>query len=137
MKLRVTVQGKTYDLDVEILEDQSGMAAPAAPVPSAPVSNAPAPASPPPASPPPSAAPQAPSAAPSAGGNTFPSPIAGTIRAIQVNPGDKVEANQEMFVVEAMKMETSVSAPSAGTVKAILVNPGDNVQAGQALAEFE
>jgi len=44
--------------------------------------------------------------------------------------------NQELMVLEAMKMETSVYAPAAGTVKGILVKEGDAVQSGQALIEF-
>jgi methylmalonyl-CoA carboxyltransferase small subunit len=42
-----------------------------------------------------------------------------------------------LLVLEAMKMETSVTAPVAGKVAAIKVNSGDSVQAGQVLVEFE
>ncbi len=129
MKLRITVDGKTYDVDVEVLEDEGG-APPAAPRPAAPVA-APAPVAA-------SAPPPAPAApAPSAGGaGSFPSPLAGTIRAIKVKVGDSVAANQEIMTLEAMKMETAVSAPSAGTIKAIHVSVGDSVQAGQPLVDI-
>jgi biotin carboxyl carrier protein len=127
MKLRVTVEGKSYDVDVEILEG----APVAAPAPAAPMS---APASAP-AAPPKPAAPKAPATA--GGASVFPSPLAGTIRAIKVSVGDTVAHNQEILILEAMKMETPVAAPKAGRIKAILVSVGDAVQTGQALVEFE
>jgi biotin carboxyl carrier protein len=42
-----------------------------------------------------------------------------------------------MLVLEAMKMETNVTAPSAGTVKAVHVKAGDSVKINQVLVEFE
>jgi biotin carboxyl carrier protein len=54
-----------------------------------------------------------------------------------VKPGDVVAVDQEVLVLEAMKMEAGVSASSAGTIKAILVNVGDAVTAGQPLMELE
>lgn len=129
MKLRVTVEGKTYEVEVEVLEEgaPSGAPAPKAAAP-APKAAAPAPA---PVSKP------APAAAPSGGGRVQSAPIAGTVRAVNVNVGDEVEKNQEILVLEAMKMETSVSSEQAGKVKAILISVGDAVQSGQALIEFE
>jgi len=129
MKLRITVEGKVYEVDVEILGEQ----APAPPPPSA--GGAPPP--PRPAAPAISAPPPAPAASSGGGGKTFPSPLAGTVRAIHVKPGDEVAINQEIIMLEAMKMETSVSASAAGKVKAVLVNVGDSVTSGQALIEFE
>ena len=41
-----------------------------------------------------------------------------------------------LLVLEAMKMETEITAPAAGTVATVLVAPGDAVQGGQALIEF-
>ena len=143
MKLRVTVQGKTYEVDVEVLESNGGSAVQQAPAP-APAAPAPAqqPAAPQPAPAPSHPAPaqdksSQPEATAAAGDNVFPAPLAGTVRTIHVKPGDTVEANQEMMVVEAMKMETNVSAPGAGKIKSVLVNVGDAVSAGQPLVEFE
>lgn len=134
MKLRITIEGKTYEVDVDILEDDGAHAAGGA----APVYTPPAVASaPPPVASAPAAAPRPAPAAPSAGAKSFPSPLAGTIRAINVKPGETVAKNQEMIILEAMKMETAISAAFDGKVKAILVNVGDAVQAGQALIEFE
>ena len=55
---------------------------------------------------------------------------------IRVEEGKGIEAGQVLLVLEAMKMETEITAPAAGTVSAILVNPGDAVQGGQALIEL-
>lgn len=133
MKLRITIEGKSYEVDVEILEDYGAHVGAGA----APVYTPPAVASaPPPVPSAPAPAPK-PSAAPSAGAKSFPSPLAGTVRAINVKPGDSVAKNQEMIIMEAMKMETAISAAFDGKVKAVLVNVGDAVQAGQALIEFE
>ena len=131
MKLRITVEGKIYEVDVEIVGEQAPpMQAPAA---QAPAASAPAPRPTSAPAPPPAAAPRA----SGSGGKIFPSPLAGTVRAIHVKPGDTVATDQDVMMLEAMKMETSISAPSAGTVKAILVNVGDAVTSGQALLEFE
>jgi biotin carboxyl carrier protein len=133
MKLRVTVQGNTYDVDVEVLQDSNptaGLGAPAAP--STPRRAAAAPAAAPVAAAPASAP------APSSGGaKTFNAPLAGTIRGISVKSGDQVKPNDELLVLEAMKMETSVASDRAGTVKAVLVSVGVGVKSGEALIEFE
>ena len=42
-----------------------------------------------------------------------------------------------MLVLEAMKMETNVTAPSSGKVKTVTVKPGDAVKVNQVLVEFE
>jgi methylmalonyl-CoA carboxyltransferase small subunit len=65
------------------------------------------------------------------------SPIAGIVIKINVQVGQQLQANDLLLVLEAMKMETNVTAPVAGKVKNIHVNPGDGVQVGQLLVEFE
>lgn len=131
MKLRITIESKTFDVEVEVLEGGPATPLPVAPRPAAVASSAPRAVS--------SSSPvsSGPAAAPAAGGGkVFPSPLSGTVRAVKVKPGDTVAANAEVLVLEAMKMETSVYAPSAGTVKAVLVKEGDTVQAGTGLLEF-
>ena len=59
--------------------------------------------------------------------------IPGMVSKVNVKPGDTVEENQVLAVIEAMKMETSVVARMAGTVEAVHVQEGDNVKAGQLL----
>ena len=59
--------------------------------------------------------------------------IPGMVTKVNVKPGDKVEENQVLAVIEAMKMETSVVARMAGTVDEVLVKEGGNVKAGELL----
>lgn len=113
MKLRITIQGKSYDVDVQVL-DQGGTAVAAPPSSSTPAH-----------------------AAPAGGLEPCVSPIAGTVTQVSVGPGDSVAANQVLLVMEAMKMETNISASGAGVVKAVLVSVGDAVTQGDVLVEFE
>lgn len=130
MKLRVTVGGQAYDVDVEILEKHGG------PVSAAPVApRAPAPRPAPAAAPRPSA--PAPAPAPAAGGKSLNSPIPGTVVEILVKPGQAVKHNEPMLILDAMKMNTQIAANADATVKEILVNVGDAVKMGQALVLFE
>lgn len=57
----------------------------------------------------------------------------GLVFKIKCKVGDKVEANQEIMVLEAMKMETPVPAPVAGTITSINVKEQDSVSEGQVL----
>lgn len=130
MKLRITVENKSYDVDVEVLdagEMQRPVAAPIAPaMPAGPVA---APAAPAPA--------PAPAPAGPGGSNEVTSPIAGTVLSIAVKPGDSVNVNDTLLVLEAMKMESNVAAPAAGVVVDIAVKAGDSVQAGQILVTLQ
>lgn len=59
--------------------------------------------------------------------------IPGLVSKVNVKPGDKVEENQVMAVIEAMKMETSVVARMAGTVDEVLIKEGMDIKAGELL----
>lgn len=59
--------------------------------------------------------------------------IPGMVTKVNVKPGDKVEENQVLAVIEAMKMETSVVARMNGVVDQVLVKEGSNVKAGELL----
>ena len=61
------------------------------------------------------------------------SSIPGMVSKVNVKPGDKVEENQVVAIIEAMKMETSVVARMAGTVDQVLVQEGASVKAGELL----
>ena len=61
-------------------------------------------------------------------------PMQGTIVKVHVRAGDKVEANQPICVLEAMKMENEVRSPTAGEVVDLRVQPGDTVAVGAVLA---
>ena len=52
---------------------------------------------------------------------------------VNVKPGDKVEENQVLAVIEAMKMETSVVARMSGVVDQVYIKEGSNVKAGELL----
>jgi biotin carboxyl carrier protein len=61
------------------------------------------------------------------------SPMSGVVQEILVQPGDEVEANQVVVVVEAMKMQNDLHARRAGTVKAVYVSVGQRVDQGTPL----
>ena len=120
-KLRITVDGKVFDVSVELLDQVSSTTAAPAPAPVA----APAPAAPAPA--------PAPAAA---GAGDVPSPLAGKVVSLDVAAGASVKAGDQILTLEAMKMNTIIYAPASGTLTAFCVNPGDTVQEGQALAKI-
>mgnify|MGYP001053914772 FL=1 len=64
-------------------------------------------------------------------------PLQGRIAEVKVKVGDDVKENQALFLIEAMKMETTVSAPKAGKVKAIILGSGDMVQQDDLVIELE
>ncbi len=134
MKLRITVEGKAYEVEVDVL-DESGSPAPryaaaeVAPVRSASVAPPPAPAPAP--------------VATNGNGNgnggerVVKAPIVGTVMSVKVKPGDDVQVNQVLLVMEAMKMETNIASPIAGKIKSVAAKPGDAVKAGQVLVELD
>jgi len=69
--------------------------------------------------------------------NVCRSPIAGIVQRVNVQVGQKLQIDDLLVVLEAMKMETNITAHSAGTVKKIMASPGEAVKSGQALIEFE
>lgn len=131
MKLRITVEGKSYDVEVEVLDD-AVLRSPAETGAHASVSSP----SPQPPKPLPSVAPT-PSLSKVSGDRVVKAPIVGTILQLKVAPGDVVTTNQVLLVMEAMKMETNISSPLEGKVKAIFVAVGEAVKADQALVELE
>ena len=129
-KLRITVEGKTYDVTVEVLEEEDAQGGPALlpprPNPAASVSLGP----PSPAANPHAAAALAASAV--APGDVV-SPLAGTVVKIETSVGRTVKEGEKLITLEAMKMNIAVVAPSAGTVKDVKVETGAAVQEGQIL----
>ncbi|PDV99904.1 MULTISPECIES: biotin/lipoyl-containing protein [Candidatus Chloroploca] len=136
-RLRITVNGVSYEVDVEVLEDDTDPAFMSGPVPSPIGMGATAPRPPAPPRPAAAPAPKAPSPPPAAGGaNALTSPLAGIVVDVKVKVGDVVKENDALLVIEAMKMNTNVSSPNAGTIKSISVKAGDSVRQGQVLLEF-
>jgi acetyl-CoA/propionyl-CoA carboxylase biotin carboxyl carrier protein len=70
-------------------------------------------------------------------GGDLVAPMQGTILKVLVAAGDRVEAGQSLIVLEAMKMENSITAPIAGTVVEVNVRTGETAGAGQLLARVE
>jgi biotin carboxyl carrier protein len=65
------------------------------------------------------------------------SPIAGVVAEVSCKPGDAINQGDVLLVIEAMKMNNSITAPTSGRVKAVPVAAGDSVREGQTLVEFE
>lgn len=128
--LRITVDGRAYDVIVEDIADPSQAGVSTLPPPSAAVppaltsSSASAP----------SAAPRAAAAPQVAGGpDNRLAPLAGVVLEVNAKVGDTVDIDDQLLVLEAMKMKTVIGAHKAGQVTAIHVKPGDAVEADQPL----
>ena len=123
MKLRITIAGKIYEAEVEVLEEDEAVQEhePAFfPAPSPTIFGV-----------------------AETAGNGGPadkvcrSPVTGLVIRVNVEAGQAVEAGQLLMVLEAMKMETQVTAPCAGVVQTVHVVAGNSVKANQVLAEME
>ncbi len=64
-------------------------------------------------------------------------PMVGKIVSVSVKVGDKIKEDDQVAVLEAMKMEMPVVAPATGTVKEICVAPGQEVEAEAVIAVIE
>ena len=64
-------------------------------------------------------------------------PMVGKILRIEKNVGDRVEEDDVVIVMEAMKMEIPVVSPDSGLIKVIKISPGQAVEVGDLLAEIE
>ena len=131
MKYKVTLNNRTYEVEVEqgeaMLVDEYEAYAPApaaAPAAAAPVAAAPA-AAPAPA--------PAPVGASLVAGEVVKSPMPGNILKINVALGQKVKEGDVLIVLEAMKMENEIVAPKGGSVAQIAVSKGQVVETGSPL----
>lgn len=144
-KLRITVDGRAYDVAVEELADDgvansNGAPAVVPPLPmpkvSAPAAAAPAAAAPAAASPSTRPAANWPTRSPASGGKDVVSQISGMVIEVDVAVGATVTEGQRLVTIEAMKMNTYVLAPFAGTVTEVLAAKGKSVLAGDVLARL-
>ncbi|MDK2885588.1 MAG: glutaconyl-CoA/methylmalonyl-CoA decarboxylase subunit gamma [Thermosipho sp. (in: thermotogales)] len=70
-------------------------------------------------------------------GKVITTPMSGIILKIFVSPGQKINAGDNILILEAMKMENEIKADTSGIVKSVLVKEGDAVETGQVLVELE
>ena len=130
LKLQIAIDGKMYEVEVEVLEDDSTTRMPNyGPYPIVPATVQ---------------SPQVPARTESQvveenvdEEKVCRSPVAGVVIKVNVTPGQAIQAHDLMIVLEAMKMETNVTAPLAGKVRAIKVAQGDSVKVNQVVVEFE
>lgn len=123
MKLKIAVDGRTYEVDVEASEPEpvrptlvaAQVRAPAVPV---------------------AAPPRVVEAPETPGATVCRSPIGGTVVKVLAQPGQAMLVGDVLLVLEAMKMETTITAPVAATVARVGATPGQAVQRGQVLVEF-
>jgi len=128
-KLMITVNGKRYEVDVEVVQDDEAIEVQ------------------PPFKPPvrtmtsyvtPVTTPLPTKSKPSsADKKSLTSPINGVVLEIPVKEGQAVKENDILFVMEAMKMKTNISSPQTGKIKAVKVKVGDTIEAGKVLLTFE
>ena len=128
MKLKITIENKTYEVEVEAAGPEA--------------------AHPPgyyfqpgavrvPAAPPPRAAAPVNGGGPVDEDKVCRSPISGIVVKISAQPGQQIQTGDTLLVLEAMKMETNITAPVSGKIAKINVSQGSGVQSGQVLVEFE
>ncbi|MCR5383192.1 MAG: biotin/lipoyl-binding protein [Saccharofermentans sp.] len=130
-KYRISLEGKTYEMDVELIGEGGAVkpvakaaaaSAPAQPAVSAPV-----------------AAPAAPAqqANQEVSSGSVVAPMPGTVIKIVKNVGDEVKAGELVLILEAMKMENEISAPVSGKIAAINCTAGGTVNGGDVLFEVK
>lgn len=128
MKLNICVDGKTYEVDVEVSE-----AEPNRPIPMFTGGQVRLPAAPPVAL----------ATRPEDGGavadesKVCRSPVNGMVVRVVARAGQSMQVGDVLLVLEAMKMETNITAPLGAKVAEVNVAVGDAVRAGQVLVEFE
>jgi biotin carboxyl carrier protein len=128
VKLTITVDGNVYEVDVEVAETNTEGPTYYPPL------YARGPAPPPPTG----AAPRKRRPSASADeGKVCRSPLAGTVARVNATVGQTIQVNDVLVVLEAMKMETIITAPFAGKVKAVNAKAGDTVGQGEVLVEIE
>ncbi len=131
MQLTLTIDGKKYVVDVEVVEGEELRMPASFPEPTSTIQSKPVMVSPL----------QPAAVTPVADGladdKVCRSPIAGVVQRVNVQVGQKLQVDDLLVVLEAMKMETNITAHTAGIVKKILATPGEAVKSGQALIEFQ
>ncbi len=134
MKLNITVDNKKYEVEVEVAD--SAMA-PMAAAPRLDTSLRIPAAIPPSGSNGGVPAPKVADSGPVNEVKVCRSPVSGIVVRVASQVGQKIQSGDTLLVLEAMKMETNITAPAAGKIAKINVAQGDAVQGGMVLVEFE
>ena len=124
-KYRITVEGKTYEMDVELIGSNGAPVQPVK-VQSAPAAPAPV-----------AVAPKAASKPAAVSSGSVVAPMPGTVIKILKNEGDAVKAGDVVLILEAMKMENEITAPVAGTLASVNCTAGGTVAGGDVLFEVK
>ncbi len=133
MKLRITLDERTFEVEVEVADADHASLPPAYPVGSARLAGSAASALAPASgqaagTPPPALADES---------KACRSPVSGVVVKVVASAGASIQAGDSILVLEAMKMETNITAPVSGVITAIKVAQGDRVQTGDVLVEFD
>ena len=123
MKLQITIEGKTYTAEVEVLEQDSIEDLPDSAFNSASAQTLPAGAY----------TPSRAAETHSADEKAYHSPLTGLVIKVNVDPGQQVHAGDLLLVLEAMKMENEIKAASDGIVESVNVEKGSSVKVGDLL----
>ncbi|MDO9600492.1 MAG: biotin/lipoyl-containing protein [Azoarcus sp.] len=134
MKLRITIDDKTYEVDVEVAETDHASLPPAYPIGSARLAGSAASSA---AHPAVGTAAGSPPVPPANESKVCRSPVSGVVVKVLAVAGNSIEAGDSLLLLEAMKMETNITAPLAGVIAAVNFKAGDHVQTGDVLVEFK
>ena len=126
-KLNVTVNGKTYEVEVEEDDFLESQKRPTVVYESASNTQPAAPAK---------SEVEKPAESAAGSASSVSSPLPGTINKINVSEGESVSKGDVLLVLEAMKMENDIKAPNNGVVNKIHVDSGDNVNTGDPLVDI-
>jgi len=129
LKIQIVIGGKAYEVDFEVEGGEDLLGVPGhLPAGTATIQSTRVPTAP---------RPHSPSEVDADESRVCRSPVAGIVVRVCVQPGEELRLDDSLVVLEAMKMETNVTAPIAGKVKSVKVVPGEAVKLNQVLVEFE
>jgi methylmalonyl-CoA carboxyltransferase small subunit len=131
MKLNITVDSKKYEVEVEVADPMNAPHAAAQRIDTSLRIPAAAPVLPP------NGAPKPADSGPVDEAKVCRSPVSGIVVRVTSQVGQQIQSGDTLLVLEAMKMETNITAPGAGKIKKINVAQGEAVQGGAVLVEFE